>query len=153
MTESQLRRLHQSGLIAIEPHSESHPKFTDLSDNEIEREVRESKSYIETILNKHCRHFAYPKGCHSVAAHRVLARCGVRFAYTIERGRVKPSNDPYTLKRNGIGANVTFTQFKGIATLGHLAGPSFTVRWKSPNQVRAHCKIIRNKMKPDMSDG
>ncbi len=125
MSEAQLQRLHKSGLVAIEPHSETHPKFTDISDSEIEREARESKSYIDALLRKHCRHFAYPKGCHSDAAHRMLARSGVGFAYTAESGRVQPSDNPYALKRNGIGAAVTFAQFKGIASLGHLVVPAF----------------------------
>ena len=108
-------------LVAIEPHSETHPKFGDISEDQIEREIRESKSYIDALLGKNCKHFAYPKGSHSKTAQRVLAHSGINFAYTTNVGRVQPFNDPYVLKRNGIGPNVTFNQFKGIASLGYLA--------------------------------
>jgi peptidoglycan/xylan/chitin deacetylase (PgdA/CDA1 family) len=121
MTEAQLRSLHESGLVAIEPHSETHPKFSDISEPEIERETWESKSYIDILLKKNCTHFAYPKGSYSRAAQRVLARSGISFAYTTNFGRVRVMDDPYALKRNGIGRNVTFSQFKGIASLGYLA--------------------------------
>lgn|SRR5262249_30797897 len=121
MTEAQLRSLHESGLVAIEPHSETHPKFADISEHRIEHETCESKSYIENLFKKNCRHFAYPKGSYSKTAQRVLARSGVSFAYTTNFGRVRPLDDPYALKRNGIGPNVTFDQFKGIASLGYLA--------------------------------
>jgi peptidoglycan/xylan/chitin deacetylase (PgdA/CDA1 family) len=121
MSKAQLRSLHESGLVAIEPHSETHPKFGDISEDQIEREIRESKSYIDALLGKNCKHFAYPKGSHSKTAQRVLAHSGINFAYTTNVGRVQPFNDPYVLKRNGIGPNVTFNQFKGIASLGYLA--------------------------------
>lgn len=121
MSEAQLQTLHESGLVAIEPHSETHPNFGDISEDEIEYETRESKSYIDTLLGKKCRHFAYPKGSYSETAQRVLARCGLSFAYTTNVGRVHPYDDCYLIKRNGIGPNVTFSQFKGIASLGYLA--------------------------------
>lgn len=121
MSEAQLWTLHESGLVAIEPHSETHPKFAEISEVEIERETRESKSYIDGLLRKNCKHFAYPKGSYSKVAQRVLARSGLNFAYTTDVGRVQPFDNPYTLKRNGIGPNVTFSQFKGIAYLGYLA--------------------------------
>jgi peptidoglycan/xylan/chitin deacetylase (PgdA/CDA1 family) len=121
MSEIQLWRLHESGLVAIEPHSETHPKFADISEDEIERETQESKYYIDALLGKNCRHFAYPKGSYNKKAQQVLARSGVNFAYSTNFGRVQPFDDSYALKRNGIGPNVTFNQFKGIATLGYLA--------------------------------
>jgi len=121
MSEDQLWSLHESGLVAIEPHSETHPKFADISEHQIERETWESKLYIDNLLKKNCRHFAYPKGSYSRTAQRVLARSGVSFAYTTNFGRVRPLDDPYALKRNGIGPNVTLDQFKGIASLGYLA--------------------------------
>jgi peptidoglycan/xylan/chitin deacetylase (PgdA/CDA1 family) len=125
MSEVQLLKLHESGLIAIEPHSETHPRFGNISEDQIERETRESKSYIDLLLKKNCRHFAYPKGSYSKEAQRILARSGVRFAYTTNFGRVQSFDDPYAIKRNGIGANVTFNQFKGIATLGYLRVHAF----------------------------
>src|SRR5262249_5131267 len=121
MSEAQLQRLHESGLVDIQPHSETHPNYGDISEDQIERETRESKSYIDTLLKKSCQHFAYPKGSYSETAQRVLARSGVSFAYTTNVGRVHLFDDPYAVKRNGIGPNVTFSQFKGIASLGYLA--------------------------------
>jgi peptidoglycan/xylan/chitin deacetylase (PgdA/CDA1 family) len=121
MSEAQLQSLHESGLVSIEPHSETHPNYGEISEDQIERETRESKSYIDALLKKNCRHFAYPKGSYSRAAQRVLARSGVAFAYTTDVGRVRPSDNRYAMKRNGIGANVTFGQFKGIASFGYLS--------------------------------
>jgi len=133
MNDAQLRLLHESGLVAIEPHSDTHPTFTDISEGEIEREVRESKAYIEFLLKKNCRHFAYPRGHHSDAAHRVLARCGISFGYGFGRGRVQPWHNPYALNRNGIGADVSFAEFKGIASLGRLAAPAVLSAWSRRN--------------------
>jgi len=129
MSDAQLRLLHESGLVTIEPHSDTHPTFTEISDGEIEREVRESKAYLESLLQKNCRHFAYPRGHHSEAAHRVLARCGISFGYGFGRGRVQPLDNPYALMRNGIAADTSFAEFKGIASLGRLAAPAFFSAW------------------------
>jgi peptidoglycan/xylan/chitin deacetylase (PgdA/CDA1 family) len=133
MNQTQLRRLHESELVAIEPHSDTHPRFIDISEDEIEREVRESKAYIELLLKKNCRHFAYPRGHHSDAAHRVLARCGISFGYGFGRGRVRPWDNPYALKRNGIGTDTSFAEFKGIASLGRLAAPVVFSSWSRRN--------------------
>ena len=130
MSEDQLRRLHESGLLDIEPHSETHQQFSNISEAEIEYEARESKSYVEALLTKRCRHFAYPKGSYSKAAQRILARSEISFAYTTDVGRVRLFDDPYALKRNGIGRKVTLTQFKGIALIGHLIATSVLSKWK-----------------------
>jgi peptidoglycan/xylan/chitin deacetylase (PgdA/CDA1 family) len=133
MNDAQLRLLHESGLVAIEPHSDTHPTFTDISEEEIEREVRESKAYLEFLLKKNCIHFAYPRGHHSDAAHRVLARCGISFGYGFGRGRVQPLDNPYALKRNGIAADTSFAEFKGIASFGRLAAPAVFSGWSQQN--------------------
>jgi peptidoglycan/xylan/chitin deacetylase (PgdA/CDA1 family) len=125
LSESQLREMHGSGLIDIEPHSQTHRKFSQASEDMIEREVSESKSVIEHMLNKKCAHFAYPKGRHSDAAYRAVARTGIRYAYTTDRGRVSVADNPFAIPRSSISSATAFAQFKGIAVSGKLKAPRF----------------------------
>ena len=121
MTENELKALDTDGLIALEPHTVTHPKLTKIAPEETEREVRESKQLLETLLNKSCVHFAYPFGKHTDDARRAVARAGIQYAYTTEEGLVRPGTDPFLLHRNGVNRTISLTQFRGTVLCGRLS--------------------------------
>ncbi|MHB1769607.1 MAG: polysaccharide deacetylase family protein, partial [Minisyncoccota bacterium] len=61
----ELREMHDSGLIAIEPHTQTHPKLAKLSRADAEREIRESRRVLQDILGAPPILFAYPYGSFS----------------------------------------------------------------------------------------
>ena len=62
LSADELKTLHASGIIDIEPHSVTHPKLSKLDEESAKREIYESKQYLEKILDKRCDYFAYPYG-------------------------------------------------------------------------------------------
>jgi peptidoglycan/xylan/chitin deacetylase (PgdA/CDA1 family) len=124
LSKEDLIELEASGLVSIEPHSVTHPRFSEISREQMEVEVRDCASFIEVLLGKKCEHFAYPKGIHDERAQEAVARAGIPYAYTTRYGAVKVHNADRALPRNGIGAATTFAEFKGIASLGRLAAPA-----------------------------
>ena len=76
MDWDQLEMLHAAGF-RIDGHTASHPDLRSLSDAEIEAEMEEADSAIESRVGRRPRYFAYPYGYHD---SRVRAVAGKRYA-------------------------------------------------------------------------
>jgi peptidoglycan/xylan/chitin deacetylase (PgdA/CDA1 family) len=62
-------------------------------------------------------YFAYPFGQYKQETIDILKETGFTMAFTTETGTVKPGDDPYQLKRYGIGPDTTLEEFKHIIRL------------------------------------
>lgn len=82
--------------VEIGSHSISHARLWELSDNELEKELRESKSSIEDHLGRHCRYLAYPFGRADDRVIRAARRAGYEAAFLLLNGRW---NERYGLPR------------------------------------------------------
>jgi peptidoglycan/xylan/chitin deacetylase (PgdA/CDA1 family) len=97
MTAEQAVEMSQYG-IEFGSHSFSHAHLHQASPEEIEREVRESKSFIENLLQKPCETFAYPAGFFNDEAKRAVADAGYIAGFTTVYGDVSDP-DLYELNR------------------------------------------------------
>jgi peptidoglycan/xylan/chitin deacetylase (PgdA/CDA1 family) len=97
LTWEHIHEMKRSG-IEFGSHSLTHPDLTRLSVEEIDRELRESKSQLEDILECEIASFAYPYGYHTPAVRKIvkkhysLACCG-------RLGAVKRTSDLFALER------------------------------------------------------
>ena len=109
----ELREMHDSGLVAIEPHTHSHPKLAKLSRAEADGEIREYRRVLEEVLGTTLTLFAYPYG--SFTEETVATTHGIGFAgaVTVEEGTVGPATDVFRLPRNSVDSSTTFSQFRG----------------------------------------
>jgi peptidoglycan/xylan/chitin deacetylase (PgdA/CDA1 family) len=104
LTWPEARDLRQAG-ITFGSHTVSHPQLVHLSDEEIERELRDSRTEIEQQLGEAITTFAYPYAFpqgNRLFAKRFrdhLMTAGYACCVTTELGRVKRGDDPYRLKR------------------------------------------------------
>src|SRR3989344_9554004 len=62
LSAAEMKELHASGLINIEPHTKTHPKLAKLSDQDARAEIEGSKKAIEQLLGTDTKLFAYPYG-------------------------------------------------------------------------------------------
>jgi peptidoglycan/xylan/chitin deacetylase (PgdA/CDA1 family) len=97
LTAEQIVEMSQYG-VEFGSHSFSHAHLHQASSEEVEREVRESKSYIENLLQKPCETFAYPAGFFNDEAKRAVANAGYIAGFTTVYGEVNDS-DLYELNR------------------------------------------------------
>lgn len=109
----ELREMQASGIIALEPHTLSHPKLAKLSRADAEREMRESRRVLQEILGTTPTLFAYPYGNFSDETVELVREVGFTGAVTVEEGTVGPATDPLRLPRNSIDRSTTFPQFRG----------------------------------------
>ncbi|OGG80377.1 hypothetical protein A3A39_04295 [Candidatus Kaiserbacteria bacterium RIFCSPLOWO2_01_FULL_54_13] len=113
LRENELREMEASGLIDIEPHTETHPKLSALSKEEALQEMKKSKEAVERILVKQTRLFAYPYGNYTDETVRVAEECGFKAAVTVREGIVTSREKFLELPRNSVDRSTTFVQFKG----------------------------------------
>jgi peptidoglycan/xylan/chitin deacetylase (PgdA/CDA1 family) len=106
-TENDLRTLDWDGLrelgergIEVGSHSLSHPFLTQLSDAELDRELRESRARLESELGRRCRFVAYPYGDHDERVRDRARAAGYEAGFALP-GRAKPF-DRFGIPRIGI---------------------------------------------------
>jgi peptidoglycan/xylan/chitin deacetylase (PgdA/CDA1 family) len=82
-----LTRLSFDFDVEIGSHTVSHARLWDLSDHELKREIRESKTNIEDRLGRPCRYLAYPYGRADDRVTRAARHAGYEAAFLLLNGR------------------------------------------------------------------
>ncbi len=115
-----MKQMRDSGLIDFYPHTDSHPKLTDLSHEMVKNEIASSRVMLEKEFGGQANMFAYPYGKYNEAVIKVLKDQNFRGAVTVNVGRIKNTDDPFLLKRNSVDSKITWSMFKGIVHHGRL---------------------------------
>ena len=94
MTWDELRA-HAADGVAIGSHGISHAHLTRLSDDDLRRELVDSRQAIEDELGASCTELAYPYGEHDERVRAAVRRAGYERAFALWRR----SRDPYAAPR------------------------------------------------------
>lgn len=86
----------------IGAHTVTHPFLSSLSDEDIIREVNESKKKLELLIGDRITMFSYPFGDAPKRVRPILDRCGYKMALTSNVGLVTPESDLMYLPRIGV---------------------------------------------------
>ena len=76
-------------------HTVSHLPLTDLSMEEVEREVHDSKQWVESVSGQSCSMFCYPFGACSEQIASIVARHGFLGARTTEQHEFAAQENPH----------------------------------------------------------
>jgi peptidoglycan/xylan/chitin deacetylase (PgdA/CDA1 family) len=100
----QLRELQRSNRVRIGSHSMNHPLMGRLSDSQLRRELRDSKTILEDRLGAPVAWFAYPFGVKTYGAYSdgtetALREIGYTASCTSEIGRARIGSGPFLLPR------------------------------------------------------
>jgi len=96
MTWSELRELAEQG-IDVGSHTRSHPHLPDVTDDDLRRELVDSRARIEDELGRPCRYLAYPFGDHDARVCDAARAAGYRAAFA-QASRMERAN-PYAFQR------------------------------------------------------
>jgi peptidoglycan/xylan/chitin deacetylase (PgdA/CDA1 family) len=88
-------RGHAERGVEIGSHGVTHARLTRLSDDEVRRELRDSRQAVEDELGRPCPDFAYPYGEHDERVRGLARAAGYERAYGLREG----GNDPFALHR------------------------------------------------------
>jgi peptidoglycan/xylan/chitin deacetylase (PgdA/CDA1 family) len=100
MSWEEAAAMHKEGF-DFQPHTETHPSLSRLSEQDQEKEIQAGKEAVENKLGKKCNFFCYPFGDYNAVTADILKRNGFEGALTIEFGRNDARSDRYRLKRLG----------------------------------------------------
>ena len=95
----------------IGSHSRTHPFLTDLSEPEMESEIRGSKETIEDRLGRPVRFFSYPHDLHDSRSRRLVASAGYTGACSSRFGGNGLRTDAFLLRRSQITYHDTAWSF------------------------------------------
>jgi peptidoglycan/xylan/chitin deacetylase (PgdA/CDA1 family) len=137
MSWDELRGFAADPLVTIGAHTISHCNLARESEAEARRQMCDSRSRIESQLQKPALHFAYPYGDKAAAAARefALARdLGFRTAVTTRPGMIFPENAAHmmALPRISLNGNYQTARFLSVLTSG-----AATAMWNGFRRVDA----------------
>jgi peptidoglycan/xylan/chitin deacetylase (PgdA/CDA1 family) len=89
----------QKNNISIGSHTVSHRWLPSLSEENITREIRDSKKMLEVLTGREIKILSYPLGAHNEVAKRIAREAGYLGAVSTNPGRRKPKDDIFALKR------------------------------------------------------
>jgi peptidoglycan/xylan/chitin deacetylase (PgdA/CDA1 family) len=103
----------------IGAHTMTHPHLTKLSPSEAEKEIRNSKHYLERIIGKKIISFCYPGGIFTKEHKNIVKNTGFRYARTVKRFSLKTARDNFAAPTT-IHAYKHYQDIPRIILLGHL---------------------------------
>jgi peptidoglycan/xylan/chitin deacetylase (PgdA/CDA1 family) len=102
LSEQELRRLADGGLVTIGAHTVTHPVLSEVSNRDQQRQVEQSKAELETLLGRRVREFAYPFGQrehYSAATVKAVREAGYALACSTVPGVVHRRTSRFELPR------------------------------------------------------
>jgi peptidoglycan/xylan/chitin deacetylase (PgdA/CDA1 family) len=125
------------GGVSFGSHTQTHQILTGIPLDAARTEVRESKSEIETALNKRCDTFAYPNGSWSSQTRSLVAEEGFQLAVTTERGAWTAACDRLAIPRSNISEdNVVGPNGRFSPTMFE-----YTTIWKSWRATKGKSRL------------
>lgn len=108
---AKIREMGKNG-VNFGSHSASHPFLTKVTREKAEKEIKDSKTTIEEVINKKITFFSYPAGDFNEAVQHIVQKCGYLGACTTISGGNNFYGELFALKRTEIGPKDTFFDFK-----------------------------------------
>jgi len=100
ISRAQLERLAaQPDRIELGAHSVSHPFLDELTPDEVEWEIRESKRALEGVVGRAVDSFAYPFGAYDRDVRAAVIDAGFSAAAAVKNAISHPADDPWAIAR------------------------------------------------------
>jgi peptidoglycan/xylan/chitin deacetylase (PgdA/CDA1 family) len=124
MTLSQIQELQRSGVGEIGSHTVTHPRLTTITTEQLNTELRDSRSYLEAIMMEPVTAIAYPNGAYNQSVIDAETNAGYHYAFITCRVNCKKGvnsqnadfNDAYRLDRRTVFPKMTINDFALLLT-------------------------------------
>ncbi|EQA46398.1 polysaccharide deacetylase [Leptospira broomii serovar Hurstbridge str. 5399] len=149
---SELKEALDSGVLDLGSHTVYHPKLPAMKRAEIRKQLKDSKSILESKTGRTIQDLAYPFGLYDVRVIEEAKAAGYRMAFTVNPGKNVVNTYAYTIHRSLIPWGQSQSRFNSILSasppdkikLGILDGSwvkpgetfSVTVEGLDPNTVK-----------------
>ncbi len=120
MTQSQVVEIAKDGLVEIGVHTDSHPWLAEKNKAFLQKEIMESKTKLEKLIDQEIVSFAYPYGSFDVASINYVKKSGFTSAVSVIPGITHNQDTKYFLYRLRPGKRV------GEELVNWIHGSKFT---------------------------
>lgn len=112
LTTDMVKELAESPLIEFGSHTITHSILTKETDEEVERQLSESKKMLEELTGKNVESMAYPTGAYNNKVMEAVKK-HYKYAISIEAGKENPKElNTYELKRLYMDRDYEIDKFK-----------------------------------------
>jgi len=145
LTKDQLLELNNSNLITIGAHTMNHPILHNETEDDAEKEIRESIQKLSNMLNKDINYFSYPNGIvgldYGVREQSVLQKNKNKLAFSTNNDFFNKKINPLNIPRSG------FSGLK-IENTAYIFGKLFMIpMWNTILDIRVLGKTERRERK------
>lgn len=120
LSDTDLRKLSDLGW-EIGSHGKTHTVVTSLDENNLKKELVNSKNDLETIIGKKITAFSYPHGKYSKEVKNEVRKAGYKIAFSADDLEIGGRVDRYAIPRVGVDNTHSFSEFKYLASPSVLA--------------------------------
>lgn len=99
MSDKHLEAMHKSGLVEIGSHGLNHLHLRDVDDADLQREISDSKTYIENIIHSSVLSFSYPYGEYGDREKKAVSNAGYFFGVGTVNGPLHFMDDLKAVRR------------------------------------------------------
>jgi peptidoglycan/xylan/chitin deacetylase (PgdA/CDA1 family) len=111
LSKTQVHEMYKYG-IEFGAHTLNHSKLTEIKENELVKEIYNSKIYISKELNLPLLSFAYPYGECNLMVKKAVKSLGFEFGVATDSGPLSFLKDLYQIRRQIIFSHTSLFQFK-----------------------------------------
>ncbi|MBU3758986.1 MAG: polysaccharide deacetylase family protein [Candidatus Omnitrophica bacterium] len=111
MTASQLRGMVKAGF-EIGSHGYDHVPLTTLSDQDLRREIFDSRRKLEDVTGAPVRSFSIPRGFYHPRVRHCVVSSGYGFLFTSHFGLHELGGDPYYIRRMAVKSTTSSPDFE-----------------------------------------
>ena len=113
LDDNQIKEISSSGLVSVGSHTLNHLSLKSLSDEEINKELKDSKKELESLINKEVKTICYPSGSYDSNVMYIASKYyDYGLAIRNDTERMNSSFNRYAIKRYRMYRNTSFDSFK-----------------------------------------
>ena len=131
--DHKLIEMHNAGY-EVGSHSMTHPVLTEVSTELAEKEIRDSKSLLENLVQEEVTTFAYPHGATNDFVKKIVEAAGYSYGCGVYSGPPKFGGDMYDIRRIPMTRRTNAIEFalKMMTPYEHYAW----LRWEAGKRLR-----------------
>jgi len=111
LNREEIREMVKGG-ISFGAHTMTHPHLLQIPLEEVEKEIKESKTVVSELTSKPTEAFCYPYGEYNTSIVELVKKSGFKCAFSVTPGVNYPGEDVFQIKRIDVLGHDNFSSFK-----------------------------------------
>lgn len=124
LTTTELKELIKDGW-EIGSHTKTHADLTKLSDEDLKKEIVESKKELENELGITIKYISYPKGRYNKHIEEIVKQAGYEMAFTMDDGFINEKVNLFRIPRIGVDRSHSLNSFKATISPSNVVFRKF----------------------------